>query len=1005
MISRRRNPFSQIFAEPISLFLVVLIGGFLVSCGGGGSSTGTSTGPILQSISVTPAQPSVAAGLTQQFTAQATYSDGPHAGGSFVWSSSDSTIATVNASGLATTLKQGNVTIKASSGSVSGNAALAVGPAVPTAVNVSPGHPAVAAGFTQQFQASGPFTDGSTGPITSIVWSTSDPTLATIDANGLAKTLKQGNVTITGAAGTLSGTSALTVNPAIPVALNIVPANPRILIGSAPNKLSASLVYSDSSTQDVSASTTWTNGNSFVASIDNSGNVTPLRTGYSAVSAVSGTFSASAGLVVTAEPRFLYFTTNAGFSLSKAIVDAGSGQLRMAAYITRGGYNTDAFSCVTTDPLGKFLYVGSTVTANGGALPTPTGEIQIYSIDSVHGVLTPVSGSPFAQSVPVGCLDFEPTGKFAYASDAVNSATTLLTFSADPNTGLLALVNTATLPGSPSRVAIDPLGQYLYLVVFSNNYQNASALGYSIDSSTGALTPIAGTPFAISNLAGSFSFHPGGNVAYMANSQGTSIDTYSLDRATGKLKSVGTLATCINPTAVRFSIDGKVAYSACSMDTARDANSATVESFSIAADGTLAHLNSTQSDAGAFDLTVDPSGQFLYLTENAPYIHSFEIGADGSAKSVHRFGISPNAGINTAVAAGPSSVQYTSKTAYITSSANSTNNLSTYIVNSDGTLTFQQNNSTLNPAFSLSLWPWGTDVGMASAVAPSNLLVFPLSAAGVPGTGDSFGDAASGGGFAIDPSGQFAFETDPVNAVVYTYEYLSGSWSLISYRQGSTIFDTFAAGAGAGPIVIDPSGRLVYVANQTGNSISAYQYWDSPELFEAKGQFIAPYTDGSPFAIGAKPIALAIDPNESFLYVLCGDQTLRSYAIDYFSSGHISQVSSVPLAGLPTGLAVEASGKYVYTSDSTGVSAFSVDSITGALTPVALNPAVTTANVNGVYAEPGGQYLYVTTGTQTTPGAVYGYSIGSGGNLTPLSGNPLLTAIVPTSMAFTDDIQ
>src|SRR5258707_11923306 len=45
--------------------------------------------------------------------------------------------------------------------------------------------------------------------------------------------------------------------------------------------------------------------------------------------------------------------------------------------------------------------------------------------------------------------------------------------------------------------------------------------------------------------------------------------------------------SCINPTAVRFSPDGKFAYSACSMDINRDPNSASVESFAVGADGTL----------------------------------------------------------------------------------------------------------------------------------------------------------------------------------------------------------------------------------------------------------------------------------------------------------------------------------------------------------------------------------------------------------------------------------
>ena len=404
------------------------------------------------------------------------------------------------------------------------------------------------------------------------------------------------------------------------------------------------------------------------------------------------------------------------------------------------------------------------------------------------------------------------------------------------------------------------------------------------------------------------------------------------------------------------------------------------------------------------EFSVDPSGQFLYLSEVQPYIHVFQVGIDGIAKSMRRFGVQPNTGTTVVASGGTAAVNYTPKAAYITSTGDNT--FSTYTVNTDGTLTLQQSVPTNTSFFSLSLWPWGTDIAMASAVVGPNLLSFPLSSStSLPGPGFPFGDAVIAGGVAIDPSGQFAFETDSAKGVIYTYDKSGSSWALVTYG-GTPPFNTFNAGAGAGPIAIDPSGLLVYVANQIDNSISAYQYWGtSPELFESKGQFVLPYTDGSPFSIGATPLRLAIDPNEAFLYVLSSDQTLRAFAIDYFSGGHTAQVTSVSLASSPSGLAVEPKGQFVYTSDSTGVKAFSVNATSGALSPVTLTPAIALANITGLYAEPAGQYLYVTTGAQNVAGAVYAYTIGSSGNLTAVSTQPVATPVLPSAMAFGDDIQ
>src|SRR3954453_14668938 len=149
----------------------------------------------------------------------------------------------------------------------------------------------------------------------------------------------------------------------------------------------------------------------------------PPRVGFTTIRCVHGTFSGTTGFAVIAESRYLYFTNGAGRLVSKAVIDSGSGQLRMNGYIPTGANSWSGVYFVTTDPSGKFLYVGSSV--NSGGL---SGEIQAYNIDPVSGSVTPISGSPFAELEPVECLEFEPTGKFAYAASSVNSSTGLLTY-------------------------------------------------------------------------------------------------------------------------------------------------------------------------------------------------------------------------------------------------------------------------------------------------------------------------------------------------------------------------------------------------------------------------------------------------------------------------------------------------------------------------------------------------------------------------------------------------
>ena len=91
----------------------------------GGPST---TAPTLTSIAVTPANPSITKGATEQFTATGTYSDSSTANitSQVTWASGTTSNATITSGGLATGVAAGSSTITATLGSVSGNTKLTV---------------------------------------------------------------------------------------------------------------------------------------------------------------------------------------------------------------------------------------------------------------------------------------------------------------------------------------------------------------------------------------------------------------------------------------------------------------------------------------------------------------------------------------------------------------------------------------------------------------------------------------------------------------------------------------------------------------------------------------------------------------------------------------------------------------------------------------------------------------------------------------------------------------
>jgi FG-GAP-like repeat/Bacterial Ig-like domain (group 2)/FG-GAP repeat len=188
----------------------------LVSCGGGSKPPAE---PTLQSISISPANGTVAAGLKQQYKAMGNYSNGTTKDLSTIvtWATSNTMIATVSFSGLVTTVKQGSVSVSATSETIIGDTSLTIGPPNLVSINVSPTNQTVYVDQFWQFVAMGNYTDGSSQNLTNVTWSSSATSIATINGTGLAMGVAPGNSTIEASSGNVNGSTTLTVTePPLP---------------------------------------------------------------------------------------------------------------------------------------------------------------------------------------------------------------------------------------------------------------------------------------------------------------------------------------------------------------------------------------------------------------------------------------------------------------------------------------------------------------------------------------------------------------------------------------------------------------------------------------------------------------------------------------------------------------------------------------------------------------------------------------------------------------------
>jgi hypothetical protein len=177
----------------------------------------------LVSLALTPISPAALnIGDTQQFIVMGTYSDGSviDLTGFIPYLSSNTSVATIDATGIATGVSAGSTTISAYLGNVTSNGVTlnvtsgVVGPTL-VSIAVTPGSSSVEVSMTQQFTATGTYSDSTTADISSqVTWASNNTGVATIDSTGLATGVETGVAVITAAlSGIKSPSVDLTVNP------------------------------------------------------------------------------------------------------------------------------------------------------------------------------------------------------------------------------------------------------------------------------------------------------------------------------------------------------------------------------------------------------------------------------------------------------------------------------------------------------------------------------------------------------------------------------------------------------------------------------------------------------------------------------------------------------------------------------------------------------------------------------------------------------------------------
>ena len=361
----------------------------------------TVTAAALVSIDVTPQSPSVPKGMPQQFTATGTYTDQTTQAitTQVTWASSSTTVATIsNAAGTrgqATTLGTGSTSISASLGSVSSaSTTLTVTPSTLVSIAVTPSSPSVPKGTTQQFTATGTYTDQSMQVLTTqVTWASSGTSVATISnaagTNGQATTLSTGTSAITASLGTVaSPATILTVVPATLVSIALTPTSPVVPRGLT-QQFTAIGSYTDGSTQDVTTQVSWSSSNTLVASISNApgsnGRATAQSTGTSSITAVRSAITSPAATM-----------TVGAAALSSIVISPAS------ANVLAGGTQQYTATGQYTDGSTQNITTSVSWTSNAATVAT------ISNTPGSQGLATTLSGGSASISATLGGVSANP---------------------------------------------------------------------------------------------------------------------------------------------------------------------------------------------------------------------------------------------------------------------------------------------------------------------------------------------------------------------------------------------------------------------------------------------------------------------------------------------------------------------------------------------------------------------------------------------------------------------
>ena len=276
------------------------------TAGSASASTAVTVDQVLAGLVVEPSVDTLwALGDTLRLSAEATDANGHVVpGAEFAWASSDSSVAIVDASGLATAVGNGTAMVTASAGSSSGSAAVTIEQVLADVVVEPSADTLWALGDTLRLSAEATDANGHAVAAAEFAWASSDSSVAIVDASGLATALGNGTASVTASSGAVFTSAEVTVEQR-PASVDVGPATSTLASVGDTVRLSAQILDANLNPVGAVEGVTWSSDNHSVATVAADGLVTAVGNGSASVTASFEDLSTTATVAVADIGRFL----------------------------------------------------------------------------------------------------------------------------------------------------------------------------------------------------------------------------------------------------------------------------------------------------------------------------------------------------------------------------------------------------------------------------------------------------------------------------------------------------------------------------------------------------------------------------------------------------------------------------------------------------------------------------------------------------------------------------